>query len=91
MHRGIYVDGPTKLEGLTSRATLALFQALVVAADLIVFDTGDAFLTHGTVVSHPVFGEPSFFLDQDIQHHSHHGKADKDNGYNKDLKKHLNN
>ena len=71
--------------GLTARTTLALFQALVVTADLIVFDTGDSFLTHGTVVAHPVFRELPLFPDQYIQHHTHHGQADKDYGYNKDL------
>jgi hypothetical protein len=71
-----------KAPGLgTSRTTLVLFQALVVAADLIVLYTGNAFLPHGAVMSHPELGEPPFFSDQYIQHHSHHGQADKNNGY----------
>jgi hypothetical protein len=69
----------------TTCTTLVLFQALIMATDLLVFHTGDAFLAHGLVVSNAVFGEPSFFPDQDIQHHSRHGKAEKDYGYNQDL------
>jgi len=65
----------------TSRTTLVLFQALIVAAYLIMLYTGNAFLPHGAVMSYPEFGELSFFSDEYIQHHSQHGQTDKNNGY----------
>jgi hypothetical protein len=70
--RDIYVKISATEVYLTTRAALILLQSLIVAADLIVFDTGNAFLSHGLVMSYPIFGETAFFLHKDIQHHSHH-------------------
>ncbi|MDF1574706.1 MAG: hypothetical protein P1P86_05890 [Bacteroidales bacterium] len=56
-----------------------------MTADLIVFDTGNAFPVHGTVVAYPVFRELSLLFDQYIQHHSCHGEAEEKDGYNQDL------
>jgi hypothetical protein len=62
-----------------------------MTADLIMLYTGDPLLTHGTIVSDPVFRELSLFLNQYIQHHPQHGEAQENQAYNKDLQKHLNN
>lgn len=70
---------------LATYTPTVLLQSLILTADFIMLYTGNTLLAHGTIMSHPVFGEFPFFLNQDIEHHPHHGKAKENNAYEKDL------
>ena len=63
----VYVSGSKQNDSLLAPHTpFTILQAFVMTADLNMFYTGDSLLTHGTIVTHPVFRELTFFLNQYI-------------------------